>query len=81
MYEIQFYPTREPEFDAEVTLHGHGVVKQIEDLMPNTYYTFKLRAIMAHDRAHTDWTTSSYTTGLYFRGKKYPFLKMPICEN
>jgi hypothetical protein len=30
--------------------------------MPNTYYTFKLRAIMAHDRAHTDWTTSSYTT-------------------
>ena len=61
-YEIIYYPTKEPEFDAGVTLHGHGITKTIEDLMPNTVYTFKIRAIMS-DNAHTDWATAGYTTG------------------
>lgn len=61
-YEIIYYPTREPEYDAMVTLHGHNVQRIIDDLDADTFYTFKLRAVM-NDNTHTDWTDAVYTTG------------------
>ena len=61
-YEIVYYPTKEPEYDAMVTLHGHNVLRVIDDLDADTFYTFKLRAVM-NDNTHTDWTEAVYTTG------------------
>ena len=61
-YEIVYYATKEPEFDAMVTLHGHNVLRVIDDLDADTFYTFKLRAVM-NDNTHTDWTDAVYTTG------------------
>ena len=61
-YEIIYYPTKEPEYDAMVTLHGHNVQRIIDDLDADTFYTFKLRAVM-NDNTHTDWTDAVYTTG------------------
>lgn len=61
-YEIIYYPTKEPEFDAMVTLHGHHIQRLIDNLDADTFYTFKLRAVM-NDNTHTDWTDAVYTTG------------------
>jgi len=60
-YQIVFYANSYPAFDAEIILHGHEVIKTLDDLEPETDYTFKLRAVF--DNAVTDWASATYTTG------------------
>ena len=65
-YDIVYFPTQEPEYDALVTLHGHNIQRHVEQLEADTFYTFRLRAIM-NDNTHTDWTEAVYTTGKWHR--------------
>ena len=60
-YQISYFATHEPEFDAEIILHGHDVLKTLNDLEPETDYTFKLRAVF--EKSVTDWAAATYKTG------------------